>query len=463
MSKKSLNRRSFLSGTGKSLAAAGVVTSMPSIVPGFVLGANPPSEKLVVGLIGLGSRGRDHLVAAIRNENLRIAALADLDFYMLSDALKYCDTFTLKGEREFTKRVEGWQQMRQPIPVGGAEPYLDYRQMLERKDIDAVMAAVPDHWHAKVYMDALSAGKHVYGEKPLTQTIAQGRKVVNKVKETGKVLQCGFQQRCHYNFLRACELVKNGYLGQIKEIVIDVRGTKYLEPVPNTRIPGGLNHEMWCGPTPLVPYNPMRSHINFRYYFEYAGGYVTDLGAHHADIVQMALGKENTGPVAYEGTAKRINGQFNTFSEYHLTGTYADGIKITFTSKMGFDMTFTGSKGELFVNRDEMRSTPADLLKTELKSGDTRFVPEGMSAPIGDTYHLTTGSHVQDWYECIKTGRKPKADAETAHRTTTVCHAANICGLLGKKLEWDPVKEQFNDKDANAMLDLPEQRKPYDI
>jgi predicted dehydrogenase len=463
MSKRSLNRRSFLRSAGKTAATISTFVAMPSIVPHTVFGQTSPNDKLTVGIIGLGSRGRDHLQAAIRNENIHIAALADLDFYMLKDGLDYCDTFTLDDNRVYTKRVAGWQQVRQPTPSGGAEPYLDYRKLLERNDIDAVMIAIPDHWHAKAYIDALDAGKHVYGEKPLTQTIAQGRKVVNKVKETGKVFQCGFQQRSHFNFLRACELVANGYLGDIKEFLIDVRGTPFVEPVPNTLVPGGLNHDMWCGPTELIPYNPMRSHIHFRYYFEYAGGYVTDLGAHHADIVLMALGRQHTGPKKIEGTAKRAKGQYNTFSEYRLSCIYEDGIKITFTSKQGFDMTIYGSKGELFVNRDRMESKPGDILSAPISSTDKKFVSDEMRSVTGDTYHLSTGMHVQNWYEAIRTGSQPVSDVESAHRSTSVCHLANICGLVGRTLEWDTEKEIFiGDKDANALLDI-EQRAPYNV
>lgn len=459
---KSINRRSFLHKTGNSLAVLGIAASAPSIVPNSVLGKNPPSDRVVAGVIGLGCRGFDHLIACLRNEQVRVAALADLDLSYLMGGVEFTDT-QMSVDRVWSYRKDGWMTLRGEVPKNGIEPYLDYRGLLERKDIDAVCIAIPDHWHAKAYIDAMEAGKHVYGEKPLAQTVRQGRKIVDAVKRTGKVFQTGLQQRSHYNFQRTCELVRNGYLGKIEKVVMRIGGTVFRKPVPDALPPGGLNYEMWLGPAPLIPYNPLRCHFNFRYFFEFGGGAVTDIGAHECDIAQWALDKDQTGPHYVEGRAKRPGGAFNTFGEFEFTLTYDDGAKLIFSSVDGFDIKFYGSKGNLFVSRSKMETTPTDILKTPLKPGDKRFVPEGGSGyeDEGASYRASTSGHVQNWIDCIRSGNQPTVTAETGHRTTTICHIANICGLVGRKLEWDPVKEQFvNDNEANALLDVP-QRPPY--
>ena len=323
MNTSNQTRRFFLKKSSASLAWLSLATSGPAWVPASVLGQNPPSDKVVVGIIGLGWRGNDLLRECIKNEHIQIAALADLDLAFLMGRMEFVDTH-LGAERKWILG-SAWDTLPAPVPTGAPEPYLDYRRLLERSDIDAVLAAVPDHWHARVYLDAMDAGKDVYGEKPLALTIKQGRKVVQKSVDSGRLFQIGLQQRSHYHFQRACELVRNGRLGKLNKIRVIIRGTPHREPVPDAPPPGTLNWDMWLGQAPVVPYNPLRCHVFFRYFFEYSGGQITDLGAHHADIAQWALDMDNSGPQFIEGTTRVKPGAFNTFTDYNLALTYANG------------------------------------------------------------------------------------------------------------------------------------------
>jgi len=247
-------RRTFLQSTGASALCLGFAGNAPAWVPHTVLGQTPPSDRIVIGHIGLGWRGFELVRQTFRNPNLRIAAVADLDLAFLMKRLQFLDD-QASIDRPWIKG-EGWDCLPAPTPAGGVDPYLDYRYLLDRQDIDAVVIAVPDHWHAKTYIDALDAGKDVYGEKPLTLTINQGRAVVRKVQETGRVFQTGLQQRSDPLFRTACEYVRNGRLGTLKRIRILIRGTNVIDPVPDAPVPPGLDWDRWLGPAPKVPTIP---------------------------------------------------------------------------------------------------------------------------------------------------------------------------------------------------------------
>ncbi|MEW6237170.1 MAG: Gfo/Idh/MocA family oxidoreductase [Candidatus Omnitrophota bacterium] len=456
------NRRSFLKTAGASAAWLGSGAAAPLIVPSNVFGQDAPSNKLVVGNIGLGWRGSELLRECLKNENIQVAALCDLDFGFLSDRLRFVDDQT-GIDRKWVKGT-AWDTIPAEPQPGAAGPYIDYGYLLDRKDIDAVLIAVPDHWHAKLYMDAMDAGKDVYGEKPLTLTIAQGRKVVNKSKETGRIFQVGFQQRQHKNFQTACEYVRNGRLGKLQKIRIIIGGTRFTAPVPDAPVPPGLNWDKWLGSAPAVPFNPLRCHIFFRYFFEYSGGQITDLGAHHTDIAQWAMDMDGSGPRFVEGTcAVRKDNAFNTFTKFNFKLTYDNGVDLFIENGFGFDMIFYGDKGEIFVNRSKIYSTPDLILKEPMTANDKRFV-SGLELSGDEGYSSSTFNHIQHWVDCVKNRKQSITDAEIGQRSATVSHLANICGWLGgRRLEWDAKKEQFvNDEEANAHLTRPE-RAPYGV
>lgn len=441
---KHTSRRDFLKTAGQTAVCLGFGAAFPAIVPRTVFGQNAPSEKIIVGIIGLGWRGTDLLNGAIRNPNLEIAAIADLDLPYLLHALNRLDDHY--GVTRSWIEGRGSQMVRPTLPEHAVEPYSDYRRLLDRNDIDAVMIAVPDHWHAKTYIDSMNAGKDVYGEKPLSLTINAGRDIVRTARATGKVFQTGSQQRSDKNFRTACEYVRSGRLGKIESVMVNVGGSPQRDAVPDEPIPPGLNWDMWCGPTPLVPYNPHRCHVNFRWFFEYSGGMVTDWGAHHLDIAQWGLGMDGSGPLSVEGTASTKPGFYNTFTDFDFTFEYPNDVKVYFTSK-GNGVTFKGPKGEIYANRGKIEARPTDILNEPLTSNDVHL--------------YESNDHIQNWVDCIKSRELPITDVEIGHRSVTVCHIANICGMLKRKLYWDAENELFiNDPEANQMLDRPE-REPY--
>lgn len=438
-------RRDFLKLSGRSALWLGLGTAVPSIVPRYVFGQDAPSDKFVVGIIGLGWRGMDLLNGAMRHSDLRIAAIADVDRPFLLNALKILDDHMNLDRQWVEGRGSGMK--RYPMPPHAVEPYEHYEHLLERQDIDAVLVAVPDHWHAKIYIDAMRAGKDVYGEKPLTLYLNQGRNVVRVARETGKVFQTGSQQRSDDKFRTACEYVRSGRLGKIESVDVVVGGAPQREGVPDEPVPPGLNWDKWLGPAPKVPYNPLRARVEFRWFFEYSGGMVTDWGAHHLDIMQWGLGMDGSGPLSVEGTAEVRPGFYNTFTSFDFTFEYPNDIKVYFKSRGEGGVTFRGPKGEIFVTRGKIRSTPEDILKEPLKDTDVHL--------------YKSDDHMQNWIDCMKTRKRPITDVEIGHRSVSVCHLANICGHLKRKLYWDAVNEMFiNDPEANRWLDRDE-REPY--
>ncbi len=444
---KQRNRRDFMKTAGKSAMFLGAGAAAPSFVPNYVMGQDAPSDSITVGIVGLGWRGMDLFNGAYRNKNLRIAALCDLDMPFMLGALQKLDDLSTVDREWIVGRGSGMK--RGPLPQHAADPYLEYERMFERKDIDAVMIAVPDHWHAKLYIDAMEAGKDVYGEKPLSLTINEGRQIVRTARANGRIFQTGSQQRSAGEFRKACEYVRNGRLGKIERVEVGIGGAPQTDGKPDEPVPPGLNWEKWLGQAPLVPYNPLRCHVTFRWFFEYSGGMVTDWGAHHLDITQWGLGMDGSGPLSVEGTAETKPGFYNTFTSYDFNFQYPNDVTVHFHSKGG-GVTFIGPKGKIKVNRGHIESDPKSILEEPLTSSDIRL--------------YKSDNHIQNWVDCMRSRELPITDAEIGHRSVSVCHIANICGHLdGRKLYWDAEKELFiNDNEANDMLDRPK-REPYTI
>lgn len=439
--KQTISRRGFM-GTA---AAAGAAVAAPAIVPSRVFGQIPPSDQVVVGMVGMGWRGVQLMEGAIRNKNIRIAAICDADRPYLLNALGMLDDWMEVNRKWIEGRGSGMQ--RAPMPPAAVDAYDEYERMFERKDLDGLIIAVPDHWHAKMYIDGMDAGKDVYGEKPLSLTINQGRAIARKAEETGRIFQTGTQQRSSDEFLKACEYVRNGRAGKISEVLVGIGGAPQTDAVPDETVPPGLDWDRWLGPAPAAAYNPLRCHVTFRWFFDYSGGMVTDWGAHHLDITQWGLGMDNSGPVSVEGEASTRPGYYTTFTDFDFVFTYPNGVKVRFGNKQKGGVTFVGDKGSVFCNRGRISSDPEGILEEPLTSSDIRL------------YKST--NHMQNWIDCIRTREQPITNAEVGHRSVTVCHLANICGHLGRKLQWDPDREVFvDDPEANTHLDR-EPREPY--
>jgi len=330
--------------------------------------------------------------------------------------------------------------------------YHDFRDLLSDKSIDAVVIGTPDHWHTYMCIAAMKAGKDVYCEKPLTLTIDEGKKLVKVWKQTRRVFQTGSQQRSSDNFRLACELVQNGRIGRIKFVETHLPSGPSGGPYEIGRAPSDLDWNMWLGPALWVPYTKERTHGSFRWWLEYSGGMLTDWGAHHNDIAQWGLGMDRSGPVTVEGTARppeKIGPTcYNTFPAFDLQFTYANGIPMRCTNEGENGVHFEGEEGWIFVSRGKLTASDEKLIKDPLPSNAKRL--------------YVSGSHTQNFVDCIRSRKQPICDAEIGHRSVSVCHLANIClRLYGRKLEWDPAKEDFvNDPEASALLSRP-QRRPW--
>jgi len=341
--------------------------------------------------------------------------------------------------------------------------------LLDRKDIDAVTIGTPDHWHVKVAIDAMTAGKHVYCEKPMSLTVDEGKELLKVAEETGKVVQIGTQQRTEYKkiFLKAVAIARSGRLGNKLYALVSIGTGEAGGPFKNVDAPTELDWDMWLGPAAKVPYCKERCDYDFRWWLEYSGGQVTDWGVHHMDIALWALGLENTGPVSVEGkgTYPSVENGYNVATDFDCNLTFADGQVCRLYSGKN-ELIISGEKGRIRVNRGGLTGKPVEELS---KEDEDRLNDEIVKLCHGyDSTGINgnndeAGAHMQNFFECIKSGNKTVSDPWSHHRSVSACHLANIGMQLGRKLTFDPVKEDFvGDKEASGMLRR-DQRDEYSI
>jgi len=432
-SRSSISRRKFIK---QSAITAGVFT----IVPRYVLGRGytPPSDRITLGFIGLGKQSPGLASRFTTQADTQIVACSDL--------------FAGKINSFQQKVAQLYAEHRSQDNYQGVEAYVDYRPMLERDDIDAVVIITPDHWHAIPTLQALQAGKDVYCEKPLSHTIEEGRAMVEATRKYERVLQTGSMQRSDSRFRKACELVRNGYLGEIKQVLVAVGDPARPYDLEGENIPDDFNWETWCGPSPVKPYHSLLAPAKvdtdywpkWRDYAEYGGGILCDWGAHMFDIAQWGLGMDDTGPVEFipptDPNAKR-----------GLRMLYANGVEMIHEDfDRGYAVRFIGSEGTLDVSRQFLDSDPENIVTAELKSSDTRLYDTGEN-------------HYKDWIDAIKNRSKPICDVEIGHRSASVCNIANIAYWLREPLTWDPEKEKFKGNRKANRLRGKKYRKDYKL
>ncbi len=407
------------------LLQAGTAASVPWFVPGSVFaapGKPAPSERVTVGVIGMGGRAR--LLIDQLPETAQVASV--------------CDCFVKRAEEHAKAKQASWRI------------HQDYRKLLDEKDLDAVLVVTTDHGRVLPCIHACQAGKDIYAEKPLTLTIAEGRVLVNAVRKYQRVFQVGSQQRSMEMNRFACEFVRSGKLGKILEVRgICYTGPKRYEPLPEQPIPEGLDWDMWLGQAAMRPYHPSL-HFGWMAWRDFSGGEMTNWGAHGLDQIQWALGMDETGPVEIWPVSPGPNGKVH----YR----YANGVLVKLELERGphGGGIFIGEHGKMEINRNKFTTNPKDLVKDP--------PPQAEADKWRDEVALWQARyHMENWLSCIKTRQKPVADVEIGHRSVTVCHLANIARELGRKLHWDPVKEQFvNDDEANTYLTRP-RRKGYEL
>ncbi|MBK9387563.1 MAG: Gfo/Idh/MocA family oxidoreductase [Planctomycetes bacterium] len=423
----SISRRGFLAG--------GVAAAVSGLGPQARAGARrrvAANDRIAIGFIGVGSLGGGHhLPRVLGMPDFEVLAVADPDRRHTASALE---------------RIAGSKK-------GGANAtaYVDYRELLDRNDLDAVLISTPDHWHALNLIHACQAGKDVYCEKPLSLTIGEGRAMVEAARRAGRVVQVGTQQRSDRRFRQACELVRNGKIGKLKSVRCVLGRGPTEKRTADAAPPPELDWQLWLGPAPSVPFNERRCHYQFRWFFDYSGGKLTDWGAHHLDIAQWGLGHEDSGPVAVEGTGTFPSDNFfETPVDFEVRATYADGAELIATGAGENGVTFTGSDGEIFVSRGKITATNPELLKLE-------------PGAVGPVVLHASADHHADFVRAVRERGRTASDIEVAHRSATVGHLGNLAIRLGRRLQWDPVVERFvGDDAANRLISKP-MRHPWSL
>lgn len=390
-----------------------------------------PSDQIPLGFIGTGKQSR----GLVQNfaSRARLIAASDVDSQKLSLFMETAAKALQKNN----------------LPASSIAAHPDFRELLNRKDIDAVVVATPDHWHAVMTVMAANAGKHVYCEKPLAHSIEEGRAMVNAVRKNKIIFQTGSMQRSQKNFRLACELVRNGHVGEIKEVLVNVGKAAIPFDLPEQPVPNVLKWNEWVGPAKFNAFNaelspPVEKDIfpNWRTYKEYGGGLLSDWGAHMFDIAQWALDKDRSGPVKF--IPPTDNG------ERGLTMIYDNGIVMKHEDfGRGNAVRFIGTKGSLDISRSFLDSKPGEIATTVMTPGEVQL--------------YKSDDHYTDWLNGIKSGKQPICDVETGHRTSSLCCVANIAYWLKRPLEWDPAKENFkNDKEADGYVKA-SIRKPWKL
>ena len=450
-----LSRRKFL----QSSLTAAAVAGFPTIVPSSVFGQMAPSNRINIGAIGAGriSRGHD-MPGILKVENTRIIAVCDLAEHRVVEGKKLVNDYYTKQSGK---------------PYDGVTGYANYRDLLANKDIDAVVISTPDHQHAILAAAAVRAGKDVYLQKPASLTIAEGRYLSDAVQASGRILQIGSQQRSWKQFHRACELVRNGRIGEVKHVEIGLPGDPAGgDPTPMP-IPSGFNYDAWLGSTPEVPYTldrvmPLQGYDRpgWLRMEQFGAGMITGWGAHHVDTAHWGMNTEYTGPVEIWGTAEfPTHGLWDVHGKFLTHAIYANGVTMDISGDFPNGIKWYGTKGSLFVTRDEQASPTAAAGQKVNILPLVASDPKILDSVIGpDEIHLYTSTEQHlNWIECIRSRKQPTAPVEIGHRACSTCLLHHIAMKTNRRLHWDPERERFhNDDEANAMLSRP-QRAPHNF
>lgn len=437
-----ISRRAFLQRCGQLAALTGLpgwFIERQQLQAAETSRRHGPNDRFGIALIGCGGQGRADATNASRFGD--ILAVCDVD---ANHAAAAAIEFTVEGR--------------------APKIYRDFRQIMARDDIHVIINGTPDHWHTLVNLAAAQAGKDIYGEKPLTLTIDEGRHLINAVRNHGVVLQTGTQQRSSARFRLACELIRNGRLGKLARAQVWLPAGLRAGPFAPTPVPAALDWDFWQGPAPATDYVKERCHTNFRFWYDYSGGTMTDWGAHHNDIAYWAIGLLAPSKVEARALSQPIAGGYNAYADYEVKYTYANGIGLQINTTKDDSIfggvinaagqrngiRFEGPNGWIWVNRDEIKASDPLLLKDPLPADAVRL--------------YESKNHMANFFDCVRSRALPICDVETGHRSATMCHLGAIALRTGRKLEWDATAEKFigsGAQEANRYV-AREMRKPYD-
>ncbi len=443
------SRRSFLK-------AASWAAGAPWIVPSSVLGATAPSNRINVGCIGIGNQGFGILKRFLKNDDVQVVAVCDVN----------TASHGYKSDSQFLGREPGLAEVEKYYAsktdqgtYKGCGAYNDFRELLSRSDVDAVAIVAPDHWHAVMTVRAAEAGKDIYCEKPLSLTIGQGRVMVEAARKHNCILQTGSMERSNPLTRHICQVVREGAIGDVQRVKTTIGYPNKDDPGPGWSpmpVPEGFDYDFWLGPAPEAPYHKDRCLYRFRFIQDYAGGQMTNFGAHANDLAQWGLGMDQSGPVEAEYVSaewQAKGGLFDTPIALEIRYRYANGVELTCKSskKKMVGVRFEGTTGWIEANAYGWQATsePASLITGKFPAGTLSFD--------------ATTAHVRNFLDCVKSRAEPVATGEIGHRSATVCHLGNIAVNLGRTVKWDPATETFpGDKEANQMLTRP-MRAPWHL
>ncbi len=440
MMKRRINRRQFLR---KAAAGSIAVVGFPYFVPSSALGkagnaaASPApaagvgaSNRIVMGCIGMGGMGSGNMGGFLGKKEVQVVAVCDVD--------------AGRGNRARDRVNEKYGNQ-------DCVAYSDFREVIERKDIDALSLALPDHWHSIPAIMGARAGKDMYAEKPLARTIREGRAICDAVHRYSRVWQTGSQQRSGGNFHRACELVRNGRIGKVHKVEVGLPTGGSTDNKPVQPVPEGLDWDFWLGPAPWVPYRGV-CHWNWRWMMDYSGGQLTDWAGHHIDIAHWGLGLDRTGPVEIEGRGVYPkDGIYDAPTEYKFTCKYDNGIVMTVANNKQIPQgtKWYGEKGWVYVKRGKLEADPPSVLQEKIGPNEIKL--------------YKSNDHKQNFLDCVRSRKLTIAPVEVGHRSISVALLGEIAMLTERKLKWDPQNERFiNDEQANRMLSRP-MRSPWHL
>ncbi len=427
---KKINRRRFIKQSSGALLGA---LTFPQIIPSSVFaksGQVAPSDRITLGCIGIGGMGTGNLRGFLNKGDVQVLAVCDVD----------------RDHRENAKRMIDENHQNQDCAT-----YNHFKELLARDDIDAIMTATPDHWHAIITIETARAGKDIYAEKPLAFNISEGRAIVEAVYRYGVVWQTGSWQRSERQFRFACELVRNGRIGNVHTVRVGLPQGNSIQNngTQPTTPPDGFDYEMWLGPAPWRPYNPSRCHWNFRWISDYSQGQLTDWAGHHCDIANWGMDTELSAPVSIEGKATfppAKDGLFDTAESYYFTCEYKEGFQMIVADARqqpkGMGVQFIGDEGWVHVNRGGLDAHPKSVLSSVIKP---------------DEIHLYKSvDHIQNFLDCMRTRQQTITPVKIAHHSIMIGHLGDIAMKLGRRLQWDQNNEQFiNDPEADRYLSRP--------
>lgn len=424
------SRRRFLQQT----AAAGAIIGFPAIVPASALGAEgrpAPSNRITVGAIGVGGQGNGNLGGFLGDPRCQVVAVNDVD----------------RNNAERTQRRVNEVYNNQDCAV-----YADFRELVARDDIDAISLATPDHWHAIPAIMSAKSGKDIYGEKPFSHDLREGRAMVDAVNQYGRIWQTGSWQRSTGNFRFACELVRNGRIGKVHTVEVGLPTGGGGGNAPFTDPPPNIDYDFWCGPAPWSPYSADRTHWNWRWQMDYGGGQLMDWVGHHGDIAQWGLGTETTGAVEFNPIYADFpqTGIWDAATRYRIECTYANGVKLIVQNAEGqhrMGAKWIGTDGWVWVDRGGFDTQPKSLMQEDIGSDEINL--------------YRSNNHIGNFIDCIISRRPTITPAEVAHRSASVGHLCVIAIALGRKIRWNPDTEEIIGDPAAATMLGRAKREPW--